>query len=195
MTALKFVREVKNSTLLLLGVVEEGELARYTVSASCYADMGCPEVGDLLTEDQLSMLKEADELHRARKKALSLLSYADNNRRNLMTKLSRAGFSRDVASDITDEMVSLGYVNEERQLQRLVLNEANVKLRGPGRIIPALVAKGYSSSDVRKVLKDLCDSGEIDFKKNAKLFIEKKLPQDTDIEEKKKILFKNGYKV
>lgn len=195
MTALKFVREVKNSTLLLLGVIEEGELARYTVSASCYADMGCPEVGDFLSEDQLFMLREADELHRARKKALSLLSYADNNRRNLMTKLTRAGFKREVASDVTDEMVSLGYVNEARQLQRLVLNEANVKLRGPSRIIPALVAKGYSSSDVRKAMCELTESGEIDFKKNAKLLMEKKLPEGTDIEEKKKFLFKNGYKV
>lgn len=194
MATLKYVREVKNSNLLSLGISEGEETARYTVGERIYLEIGSPAVGSMLDGEQISRLMEADELYRARKKALSLLAFADNNERNLRMKLARAGFSRDICDAVTSEMVERGYINEKNQLERLVLNEANSKLRGPLRIIPALTAKGYSSGDVREVMHALVDSGEIDFKKNAMALIEKKLPLG-DAEEKKKLLYKNGYKI
>jgi SOS response regulatory protein OraA/RecX len=137
---------------------------------------------------------EADELIKAEKKALSLLSYADNNRRTLKQKLLRAGFGYEICDTVCEKMLSLGYIDENRQLERLILVEANTKLRGPERIIPALVAKGYSMSDIKAVMRELVKSGEIDFNKNARALISKKLP-DADIEEKRKFLYKNGYKI
>ena len=62
------------------------------------------------------------------------------------------------------------------------------------KIIPGLVAKGYSSSDVRGVMTSLVESGEIDFKANAKALLNKKLP-DAEGEERKKFLYKHGYKI
>ena len=195
MATLKYIREAKDSHLLLLGVAEEGESARYTVNSSAFAEIGSPAVGDELDFDQLSVIKSADQICRAKKKALSLLAYADNNERTLKIKLCRAGFSSEIASDVCSEMVSLGYINEKRQLERLVLNEANVKLRGPGRIIPALVSKGYSSADVREIMLNLVESGEIDFSKNARTLLSKRLTDENDSDEKKKLLYKNGYKI
>ena len=194
MAALKFVRVSKDSSLLSLGIIEGEESARYTVNPALYAEIGSPNVGDELSTEQLSAVKYADELYRARKKALSLLAFADNNERNLRMKLSRAGFSREMAEGVCSEMVSLGYINEKKQLERLILTEANTKLRGPSKIVPALIAKGYSSSDIREVMHRLVDLGEVDFKKNAKSLLEKKLP-DASAEEKKKFLYKNGYKI
>ena len=195
MATLKYKREIKDTGLLLLGIVGEGESADYTVKASLYAEIGSPSVGDTLDEVSLSAIKYADELYRARKKALNILAYADNNQRNLKAKLLRAGFKYEIADSVLDEMVSRGYVNEKNQLERLILVEANVKLRGPLKIVPALVNKGYSSSDVREVLRRLTDEGELDFSANAERLIEKKLPTDADGEEIKKLLYKNGYKV
>ena len=195
MAVLKYIREQKNSHLLSLGIYEGEESVSYTVNAATYEAVGCPLRGDELDPSQLSAIKYTDRLIRARKKALSILAFADNNRRTLTTKLARAGFDREITSIVVEEMLSHGYIDEERQLERLILNEANVKLRGAGKLIPALVAKGYSSSDVRKVLTRLVEDGEIDFKKNAKKLLEKKLSPDADSEEKKKLLYKNGYKV
>lgn len=194
MATLKYIREVKNSRLLSLVVVEGEESARYTVGESVYSEIGCPSSGDLLTSDDMSAIKYADELIKAEKKALSLLSYADNNRRTLKQKLLRAGFGYEICDTVCEKMLSLGYIDENRQLERLILVEANTKLRGPERIIPALVAKGYSMSDIRAVMRELVKSGEIDFNKNAKALISKKL-SDADIEEKRKFLYKNGYKI
>ena len=195
MASLEFVREAKNQGLLFLGVSEEGESARYTVNLSTYRDIGSPSAGDLLDNGQISAIKYTDQLFRAKKKALNILAFADNNRKTLFIKLQRAGFSRDIAESVCSEMVERGYVNEARQLERLILVEANIKLRGPLRIAPSLMQKGFSGSQIGEVMSRLVDSGEIDFSKNARLLLEKKLPDGLDEDEAKKILYKNGYKI
>ncbi len=195
MAALKFIREVKDSHLLLLGVAEEGESANYTVNAACYDAVGSPTAGDELDDGQMSVIKYTDKLIRAKKKALNILAFADNNKKSLAAKLYRAGFPREMVDEVVAEMLSLGYIDERRQLERIILTEANQKLRGPRKIIPALAAKGYSSSDIGAVMRALVDSGEIDFSKNAMLLIEKKLSDDAESEEKKTLLYKNGYKI
>ena len=193
MKTLRFVREIKDSKLLSLGIGGE-ESVTFTVTLSAFSDAGAPSVGDELDEGQMQILRECDEYCRATKKALNILSYADNNRRNLSAKLSRGGFSREVCQRVVSDMVSHGYIDEKRQLERIILVEANSKLRGPMKIIPALVAKGYSSSDVRGVMTSLVESGEIDFKANAKALLNKKLPHG-DAEERRQFLYKNGYKI
>jgi SOS response regulatory protein OraA/RecX len=193
MKTLRSIREIGDKGLLSLAIGGE-ESANYTVNSKVYLEIGSPSVGDILNDEQIYLIKEYDEYFRAKKKALSILAYADNNRRNLLMKLQKAGFGRDLCDRVVSEMVSLGYIDEKRQLERLITVEANGKLRGPLRVIPSLVNKGYSSSDVRCVLHDLMESGEVDFKKNAKSLLDKKLPE-ADPEEKKKFLYKNGYKV
>ena len=194
MATLQFVRELKDTKLLLLGIVEEGESARYTVNLTAYRDIGSPTSGDELEDSQLSVIYYTDELIRAKKKALNILTYADNSKKNLSIKLYRAGFSREIIDQVCSDMVERGYVNERRQLERLVWGEANTKLRGPFLIVPKLVSRGYSATEIRDVMDNLVDSGEIDFDLNAEKLIEKKLPAARDDEEIKKLLFKNGFR-
>lgn len=195
MATLKYKREIKDTGLLLLGIVGEGESADFTVNTSLYLEIGAPSVGDSIGEAELSAIKHSDELYRARKKALNILAYADNNQKKLKAKLLRAGFGYEVCGLVCEEMISRGYIKEKDQLERLITVEANQKLRGPLRIVPALATKGYSTSDVREVLSRLVESGEVDFKKNARLLVSKKLPEDAGPEEIKKLLYKNGFKL
>jgi SOS response regulatory protein OraA/RecX len=192
---LQYIRGTKEKNLLLLGISDEGETARYTVSEAVYRSIGSPLRGELVTPSALTDIKDYDEGYRARKYALSLLSLADNNERGLTLKLVRHGFPRDRAAGVAREMVSLGYINEERQLERLILAEANGKLSGPSKIIPKLLAKGYRSSLVRAVISSLSDRGEIDFKENAKALLVRLGFTDAPREEKKKILYKHGYRI
>ena len=48
---------------------------------------------------------------------------------------------------------------------------------------------------MRETLSRLVEEGEVDFTGNSNLLIKKKLPDDADGEEIKKLLYKNGYKV
>ena len=193
MKTLRSIREIGDKGLLSLAIGGE-ESINYTVCSRVYLEIGSPSVGDILTDEEIYRIREYDEYYRAKKKALAILAYADNNKRNLAMKLSKAGFGRDLTDRVVSEMVELGYIDERRQLERLITVEANGKLRGPLRVIPSLVNKGYSSSDVRAVMHTLVESGEVDFRKNAKALLDKKLPT-ADPEERKKFLYKNGYKV
>ena len=195
MPTLLYIRDAKEKNLLLLGFNEEGESVSYKVSRDFYFEIGSPTRNEVVGDEVMCEIRLRDEYFRAKAKALSLLSYSDVSERGLCDKLCRAGFSRQVALDVSCEMVSLGYVDEVRQIERLVLDEANRKLRGQMKIIPFLAAKGYSPARVREVMARLVEFGEIDFRKNAKKLIEKKLPPDASSEEKKKLLYRNGFKV
>ena len=195
MLKISYIKASNDDKLLLLGIIEEGESRHYTISYETYASIGSPEARTEIGEQEMAAIRYADELYRAEKKALSLLAFADNNVRALRQKLIRAGFSRDVSEQICTKMISIGYINESRQLERIILSEANGKLRGPLKIMPYVVSKGYSSTEARRIIQELCDGGEIDFDKNAELLLAKKLPDDATDEDRKKLLYRNGYKI
>lgn len=195
MATLKYVRDAKDTGFLLLGIIEEGEFVSYMLNLKAYAQIGAPRAGDEIDSDKMETVKQTDQAIRARKKALNLLSYADNNKKNLSVKLRRAGFSQDVALSTCKDMEELGYINERHQIERLIVDYANRKLRGPKKIVSQLMAKGYSLGEIKETLSVLTESGEVDFSANAKLLLQKKLVDPSDENEKKKILYKNGYNV
>ena len=171
----------------------EGECRRYTVRSSVYEELGMPHKGAVIDEDALYALTLADEYYRAKRAALSILSFGDNNERTLHTKLRTRGISDKVATDVVHEMVSLGYIDEARQLERLITEAANRKLHGPRKIVPHLMSKGYRLSDIKVTLFSLCESGEIDFEENKESVLNKHLGDSRDREQVKKLLYKYGY--
>ena len=90
-------------------------------------------------------------------------------------------------------MTSLGYIDEKRQLERLISEYANRKLLGPRKITPRLLAKGYNIGDIKEVYLRLSRSGEIDIEENKERLLEKHLGSGRDSEEVRRILFKYGY--
>lgn len=188
-----YVRASKSRGYTVLGI-DSGEGARaYTVPDSVYAQIGSPLGGFQLDGGDFSAVVLADESFRATKKALSLLAYADNNLYNLKMKLRRAGFSREAIDQAAAEMQRDGYVDERRQLERIILSEVRVKLAGPRLIVPKLLAKGYKRDDVESVLDALIYDGQIDFEQVKSLLIEKKLGDSPAADEVKKLLYKHGF--
>ena len=82
-----------------------------------------------------------------------------------------------------------------RQLTSLVLREANTSLCGPRKIRAKLLSRGYRGEDITSVIDSLLRSGEIDFERSAELLLEKKLTRGATEDEKKAILYKNGYNI
>lgn len=192
MKKLIYVRLSADKKRVVLGVGDGDEVNRYSVSPGLFEELEISR-GDELSEAVFFEINEADTRYRATKKALSLLSISDVSERSLVLKLRRAGYPRELSESVASEMVGRGYIDEKRQLSRLVLREANEKLRGRGRIVPALIAKGYSSRAVCEVLDELVEIGEISFSDNARRLCEKLLPGDCSADELKKLLYKYGY--
>ena len=193
MARLSYVKENNNTGRIRLGIVRGEESVSYTVDKAFYTKLGRPERGCILDDGTVSLIAEEDGKIEAKKSALSLLSYSDNNEKGLYMKLRRKGYDSATARNAVDEMVSLGYVNEERQLLRIIKSEANDKLRGPKKILPALVSKGYPIGLVRSVMRRLCDDREVDFQANAARLVNKRLGSGADPKEAKELLYKSGF--
>lgn len=187
-----YIKSAGSKGYLRIGIESDAQTA-LTVSESEYRDLGSPAVGDSLTDLQIEAIRRADMLYRARLKALRILSYGDNSERMLARKLYAAGIKRDIIESVVSEMVSLGYINSVRQLESLITDEVNLHLRGPLKIIPKLVSKGYSRSDIEWVIAELEAGGIIDFDSAKEKLVSTKLSPDADEEEIKKILYRNGY--
>lgn len=179
--------------LLTVTVDNDGEKTKYTITEGTYREIGCPLSGEEIDKDSLDIIARADEQRRAVAKALSLLSYADNNKKRLYMKLTLAGFSQDAAKGAVRECVMLGYVNEERQIENLIARYHR-ELHGPSKIIAKLVSQGYASKDIHSVMDRLSESGDLDFDNSRALLIKKKLPDGASAEQIKKLLYKYGYR-
>ena len=193
MATVSYIKIKKEGHLLQLGITEGEETSAYTVREQIYAEIGSP-----LRHEELegwAYDREEDTYIRAKRKALSLLSYADNSERTLIAKLRRAGFSRDISEDVSHEMVGLGYINEDSQLGRLITVEVNERLHGPMKLLPRLCAKGYSAEDIKRVIRRLSESGDIDFSRSAQTLINRKLQDKDDEEARRYLLHKYGYKI
>ena len=182
----------ERGALLVLTVENERGRVKYTISEGTYREIGCPLSEELISEDELELLAEDDERRRAMQKALSLLSYSDNNERQLTAKLIRAGFPRDAATDAVRECVRLGYIAERRQAEHLIRKYASA-LYGRPVIIAKLGAKGYAQRLCNEIIDELLRCGEIDFTAARARLIEKKLPEGATFEQRMKLLYRFGY--
>ena len=188
-----YIRTAKSRGYIRIGAGGEDGARDLVVSEQDYRAVGSPLVGDAIDSSALLSLLNSDMRYRGRLYALRMLSYADNNEKNLCRKLVMKGISRDVAAEVAAEMVGLGYINESRQLDRLIADEVGRKLIGPKKLFPKLLAKGYSHADIEASVDKLICEGIIDFEASRQALIEKHQPADEL--ELKKLLYKNGYEI
>ena len=189
-----YVRAARSRGYLTLGISDGGEnKTAFTVSEEDYSSLGTPLVGTLFDGGAMEVIRESDLRYRAALYALRILSYGDNTKKKLYTKLLSRGIRADIAREVVYEMVARGYIDEQRQLMHLIERAANEALIGPQKIKAKLLSQGFSSSDIEDAIANLTSSGDVDFSRSAELLIEKKLTRGATEEEKKKLLYKNGY--
>ena len=170
-----FIKPIPTHKRVQIGVENDcGETTVLKVRESTYASLGAPARAEELSDAVLESLTREDELLRAYKKAVGWLADSDKSRLELKRKLFALGFSKEVVEVALDKCEQYGYLDEERQLERLVEREANRKLRGRYYIRRKLAAKGYRTSAIDRVTDVLVDKGEIDFKANFERLAEKR---------------------
>ena len=186
-----YIRDSRSRGYLRIGISDGSEKSEYTVSESEYRDLSSPLIGDEISD--LSFLKLCDMRYRGKLYALRILSFGDNNEQTLRKKLISRSISADVAREICEQMVGLGYINEDRQLEKLIENEANVRLFGKKKILLRLLSKGYQRAQIEAAIERAVMSGAVDFEASRKKLIDKKFPSGASPEEIKALLYKSGY--
>ena len=188
-----YIRASSSKGYLRLGLSDGEKKNEYTVSESDYRDNGSPLVGDEIFDVEALLL--SDMRYKARLCALRILSFGDNSESTLKRKLLARSISPQIASEICSEMVGLGYLDESRQLAKLIENEANVRLSGKRLIYRRLSAKGYSREATERVLSELISQGTVDFESSKRKLIDKKFPEGAPKKDILALLYKHGYYV
>lgn len=191
---LSYIRPGATEDVCVLGLSGEGETLRIVLPRRVYLSAGAPVRGEELSDEVAELFLSEAKRREALRTALSVLSYGDNSRRMLYTKLKRKGYDKELCLYAVREAVGLGYIDERRQLERLIPEMANRKLYGPGRILSSLLAKGYEGGQIEEVLASLEADGTVDLDKNRALLLEKKRIDPLDTIGKKKVLYTFGYK-
>ncbi len=189
---LKSIKQSNAKGYLILGFLTDEGYESFLLSERQYISLGSPSVGDEPDEEALRRISDYGAYNKAKKKALGILSYGDNSRRSLINKLVRSGAERQLAERIADEMQALGYIDEERQIARLIECELRTKIMGPSKLTAKLAARGYMPEKIRAVIRRMTLDGEISFDELKRSLIES-LPEDASREEVKKILYKHGF--
>ena len=182
----------EKTQLVIIDVAIDTERKKYTVNEGTYRAIGCPLSGNSVSSETLASLEAADAERRAMIKALNILAYADNNERTLIKKLILAGFSRDAANDTAKECVRLGYINEERQMENIIIR-CKENLLGPMKMMAKLVSRGFSPTAAKRAIYALETSGELNFAEMKKELCKSKLKDDASFDDKRKLLHKYGY--
>ena len=177
--------------LVIITALENDKRKKYVISEGTYREIGCPLSGENISEDSLAKISEQDCERRAMAKALTVLAYADNSEARLYTKLRAAGFSQRVANLTKEECIRLGYIDERRQIERIITRSYEEHL-GPYKIMYKLCSLGYARSNASLILREMQNDGRIDFKA-ASVQLVSSLPEDATLSDKQKLLKKYGY--
>ena len=193
MAKVLFAKPIPSKKRIQLGILDEGEECTYTVSEATYIALGCPKKDAVVAVSDLGTIRFEDEAYRALRRAMGYLSLSDKSRFEIRMKLIRAGFCAEASDIAVERLLELGYLDEDRQLERAVEREANYKLRGKYYIKRKLSAKGYSHSAISRAIDRLTDNGEVDFKANFEILAEKKGAFSD--EERHALEYKFGYRI
>lgn len=192
MAKIVYVKTGVTKGRVLIGIDSDGESRSYSVTEETYVAIGAPTRYTELSDRDFDTVCAEDERYRTMKRAVSILAASDKSAYTVKTKLYQAGFSRESIDEAVCECIGRGYIDEQRQLRRLIEKEANEALRGRFYIKRKLLSKGYRGADIDRVTAELTDEGEVDFRVNFERLCEKK--GAISDEEKRVLAYKFGYK-
>ena len=193
MAEIVYIEEGSAKGRITIGVDNDGDTKAYSVTLATYSTIGAPGRYSNISDRDLDAIIAEDERYRAMKRAVSLLAASDKSVYNVSSRLRQLGFSSESVESAVQECLARGYIDEDRQLRRMVEREANEALRGRYYIKKKLMSRGYRSADIDRVIRALEDDGELNFKSNFERLIEKNGAHDED--SRRKLAYKYGYRM
>ena len=193
MAEIIYIKEGSAKGRVTIGIENDGETKDYSVTIATYTAIGAPCKYSGISERDLDAVMAEDERYRAMKRAVSLLAASDKSVYNVSSRLRQLGYSAESVESAVQECLARGYIDEQRQLRRLVEKEANEALRGRYYIKKKLMSRGYRSADIDRAIGALEDDGELSFNDNFERLVYKNGADDE--ESRRKLAYKFGYKM
>lgn len=154
------------------------------------------EEGEIIDDEHFLKIREEMLFDNARRAAFSILSCGENNKKSLIMKLQKKGYSYELCKNMAIYMEHRGFIDEKKQIAMLFDNYLRKKF-GKLKIINELVTKGYQREDVLEYAQ--AELSKVNFAENCAFIIENKyfpLPRVAD-EVKKMMgaLMQYGYNI
>ncbi|MDI6829039.1 MAG: regulatory protein RecX, partial [Armatimonadota bacterium] len=118
------------------------------------------QTGQEIGEERLREIVHAEQLTKAKKKALNLLGYRSRSRAEITQRLSRSGFAEDIIEDTLAYLERVGLIDDEQFSQDWVKSRLTNKGMGKQRIKWELKQKGVPNDVVEEALSEVDDETE-----------------------------------
>uniref|UniRef100_A0A7C4XF43 Regulatory protein RecX n=1 Tax=candidate division WOR-3 bacterium TaxID=2052148 RepID=A0A7C4XF43_UNCW3 len=108
--------------------------------------------GDEISESEINELLLAEEKERLKKRAFRFLRYRSRSVAEMRERLLRLGYEPEIVSDVIDELITEGTLNDRRFIQEFVSDYTNLKPKGNYFIIRELKKKGIAEDEIKEAL-------------------------------------------
>jgi len=137
------------------------------------------ELGIAPTEEQIEKMQK-----QAKNVAYYWINQSDKTRKELYDKIKAKGITDDVANELLDKMVDLGYIDDERYAENFVTSKMTYEKLGHQAILYKLKNKGIEQHIIDNALLAI---GDEDTEENARILAEKRLYPTRNLEKNKRI--------
>ena len=121
------------------------------VDGSVVADLGL-RVGQRIGEEELQRIVRAEQVAKAKEKALRLLDFRPRSRAEISRSLARAGFAEDVVEETLERLEDLSLIDDEQFARTWVAHRLAGKGMGKARIKWELRQKGVPNEAIEEAL-------------------------------------------
>lgn len=150
------------------------------------------KVGSEITQEDINNINLISQEHKAKEKALNILSYRAHSKNELKNKI-KSRFGEQCAQNIVDKIENLGLINDEKFAEDYALELIKNKYYSLKRVKFELIKKNISSEIINNILKNL----DIDEHENLIKIVNKRnfldLKDQKDITRAVNYLYRLGY--
>ncbi|HET91712.1 MAG TPA: hypothetical protein ENN99_13390 [Chloroflexi bacterium] len=113
------------------------------------------QVGQVLSDDDITRLQALDEVERAYQQALNFLSYRPRSEAEVRRRLQRKTIDDEVIGAVVDRLARVGLLDDQEFARYWVDNRLQFKPRGARALRHELREKGISDAIVSEILADV----------------------------------------
>jgi regulatory protein len=137
------------------------------------------------------------ELEVVREKALELLALREHSRKELMEKLLRRKFPRDLADRVGRDLAACGLLDDARFARNLVRSRLRSRPCGERGLVSLLRTKGIAPEDAKDAVREVMGEEEVDEEEMARKLLHARLggkkPDEKALARAGNLLLRRGF--
>lgn len=130
------------------------------VGEEVVAELGL-RVGQEIDAQKLAEVIRAEEFRAAREAAFVMLDYRPRTKKEISDGLKRKGYSDEVIASVTERLLELGLIDDEKFAEQWVSSRISSRPTGRARMAWELRSKGVSQEAVEKALSEVDEEDEV----------------------------------